>query len=164
MSGEFSVQNRQRTFAIDLRLLRRITNTVLTELLAVEQFELGIHLVATPEMTQLNETFLGHSGSTDVITFNYSDPATCHPPPASTLHGEIFISIDEAVAQSRSFRSTWQSELVRYLVHGLLHLLGHDDAQPAARRKMKREEQRLLCELARRFPLSKLSRKTKVAA
>jgi probable rRNA maturation factor len=164
MSDELSVQNRQRTQAIDLRLLRRITNTFLTELLAVEKFELGVHLVAVPEMTRLNETFLHHAGPTDVITFNYSVHSIRHTPEASSLHGEIFICMDVATTQSRRFRTPWQSELIRYLIHGLLHLLGHDDAKLAARRKMKREEQRLLCELARRFPLSKLSRKPKVAA
>jgi len=159
-----SITNRQRTRAIDLRLLRRITNTVLTELLSADNFELGIHLIATAEMTRLNETFLQHAGSTDVITFNYSDHATRTTQHASTLHGEIFICLDEAVLQSRRFRTPWQSELIRYLVHGLLHLCGHDDAQPAVRRKMKREENRLLCELVRRFPLSKLGRRPRVAA
>ena len=47
------------------------------------------------------------------------------------LHGEIFICVDEAVWQARKFRTSWQSEIVRYLVHGVLHLLGHDDSRPA---------------------------------
>ena len=49
----------------------------------------------------------------------------------ATLHGEIFICVDEAVLQARKFRTSWQSEIVRYLVHGVLHLLGHDDSRPA---------------------------------
>ena len=56
MSRELSLQNRQRTRAVDLRFLRRITNNLLTELLSLDDFELGIHLIATAEMARLNET------------------------------------------------------------------------------------------------------------
>ena len=73
-----------------------------------------------------------------------------------TLHGEIFICVDEAVSQARKFGVSWQSEVARYVIHGVLHLLGHDDLRAGARCKMKREENRLLRELSRRFALSKL--------
>ena len=52
----------------------------------------------------------------------------------------------------------WQSEIARYLVHGLLHLEGYDDAGPGPRRAMKRRENKLLKELSRRFDLGKLGR------
>jgi probable rRNA maturation factor len=158
MSLNLSIRNRQRTRAVDVRLLRRMAKALLGKLLQVEQVELGISLVAAPEMTRLNETFLRHAGSTDVITFDYNEPSTFNPKPSTTLHGEIFICVDEAIAQARRFRTTWQSEVMRYLVHGMLHLRGHDDAKPAARRKMKREENRLLRLLASRFAFGKLSR------
>src|SRR5439155_4782764 len=67
------------------------------------------------------------------------------------LHGEIFICIDDAVKQARQFRTTWQSELVRYLTHGVLHAVGYDDLTPADRCVMKREENRLLGMLSRQF-------------
>ena len=79
-------------------------------------------------------------------------------PRRKEVHGEIFICIDEAVTQARRFRTTWPSELVRYLVHGILHLQGYDDLTPAARRKMKREENRLLQQLARHYLLQRLSK------
>ncbi|HYA79070.1 MAG TPA: rRNA maturation RNase YbeY, partial [Candidatus Nitrosopolaris sp.] len=77
-------------------------------------------------------------------------------PELQTLHGEIFICVDEAVRQARQYGTSWQSEIVRYLVHGVLHLLGFDDVRAGTRRKMKREENRRLRELSRRFALSKL--------
>src|SRR5208283_2397274 len=138
----------------------------------------GINLVAVPEMARLNETFLRHEGSTDVITFDY----TKNVGPASslshsktnkygdrrdacpTLHGEIFICVDEAILQAKKFRTSWQSEVVRYLVHGVLHLLGYDDSRSAARRRMKREENRLWRGLSRRFSLAQLACATKLAA
>ena len=149
-----SIANRQRTRAIDLRMLRRIVHTLLSELLQTGHAELGICLVASPEMTRVNEIFLRHVGSTDVITFDYSSHGSRFTDHASGLHGEIFVCVDEAVIQARRFRTSWQSESVRYIVHGVLHLLGFDDARPAARQRMKCEENRLLRGLKRRFPLT----------
>ena len=160
-----SIANRQRVRPINSRLLRRIVETLLSELPQVRHANLGIRLVAAPEMTRLNETFLRHAGSTDVVTFDYSDGGahmdsegirgTQH---ASALHGEIVICLDEAVAQASRYRTTWHAELVRYTIHGILHLLGFDDLKPAARRKMKRAENFWLHKLTRRFPLTKLAR------
>lgn len=146
------VRNRQQTRQVDLPLFRRIARTLLAELIALEDYDLGVHLIAAPEMERLNVEFLEHLGSTDVITFDYADPSK------ASLHGEIFLCLDEAVIQAKRFRSSWQSELVRYLVHGILHLRGFCDSTPDARRNMKREENRLLRLLARTFPLNRLAR------
>ena len=151
MHRSLVIRNRQRTRSIDLRLLRRIAQTLLDKVLAVERYELGVIVVAAREMTRLNETFLHHKGPTDVITFDYAERDK-----TELLHGEIFVCLGEAVVQARRFRTRWSSELVRYVIHGVLHLRGFDDRRPAARRKMKREECRLLREMARRFLLRKL--------
>jgi len=154
-----SIASRQQVRAVDSHLFQQIVKTLLSEL-QISTADLGIHLVATPEMTKLNESFLHHAGSTDVITFDYSDDARHRNSNSSPdAHGEIFICVDEAVAQARRFRTTWQSELVRYTVHGILHLQGLDDLNPAGRRKMKRAESRFLRGLAHRFPLSRLARR-----
>jgi rRNA maturation RNase YbeY len=153
-----SIANCQRTRAVDLRLLRCIVHSLLSELSQISRAELGICLIAAPEMTRLNETFLRHAGSTDVITFDYSSPDARSTVPDSYLHGEIFICVDEAVIQARRFRTSWQSELVRYLLHAILHLLGFDDGPAAARRAMKQEENLLLRSLAKRFHFSALAR------
>ena len=165
------VANRQRTRKINPRRLTQIADAFLAEL-GIERAELGVYLVAIPEITRLNEQFLRHQGSTDVIAFDYSDrggqcfvtaptdkvmPKRCPP-----VHGEIFICVDEAVRQARQFRTSWESELVRYLVHGVLHLLGHDDSHAGARRKMKGEEDRLLRVLSQRFSLAQLARPVKL--
>jgi len=150
------ILNRQRTRKIDARRLRRIVQELLDGL-AVESAELGVNLVGAREMTLLNETFLRHHGSTDVITFDHGHSVADPVPAGASLHGELFICVDEAIVQARRFRSTWQAEVVRYIVHGVLHLQGFDDHAPADRRKMKRAENRLLRALVRRFPISKLA-------
>jgi probable rRNA maturation factor len=164
-----TIANRQRVRKINLRLLKKIA-TVLLEELEIEKAEIGICLVAAPEMTRLNETYLKHRGSTDVIAFDYRDnveqaSSLSHSKnrkvrdrqdACPTIHGEIFVCLDEAVLQARKFGTSWQSEVVRYIIHGVLHLVGFDDSSAGARRKMKREENRRLREMTRRFPLSKL--------
>jgi probable rRNA maturation factor len=72
--------------------------------------------------------------------------------------------VDDAIAQAREFGSSWQSEVVRYVVHGILHLLGYDDLQPELRRKMKRAEHRLVRRLENRFALAQLSPPAKINA
>ena len=157
MSGSLAIANQQRAVRLDTRLLRSITKALLTDLLELGDFDLGVIIVRAPEMAQINQTFLQHEGSTDVITFDYvnDSPLTTHHSTFS-VHGEIFICIDDAMAQAREFRTSWQSELARYVIHGVLHLRGYDDIRATDRRKMKREENRLLKKTARLFPLSKL--------
>jgi len=161
--------NRQRTKKINLRLLKQIVEALLADS-KITKVELEINLVAAPAITRLNGNFLHHKGPTDVIAFDYgnkTDPGgqrfvaareygaqTKECPPK--IFGEIFICVDEAVLQAQKFGVSWQSEVVRYVVHGVLHLLGHDDLHVGARRKMKREENRLLRKLSHRFALSKL--------
>jgi len=126
----------------------------LKDILHEPNYELGIHLVGADEMSKVNETFLQHEGSTDVITFDHSEFGE-----GVGLHGELFISIDDAVAQAREFRTSWQSELARYILHGLLHLQGYDDLDSVARKKMKHVEEISLKLLAAEFPLRQLQRK-----
>ena len=170
-----NLHNRQQGRSVDLRLLRRIVQALLQETWREGSFDLGIYLVAAPEMTRLNEAFLRHKGSTDVITFDYSaklgqtsrlsssgatagcakDRRDACP---ALLHGEIFVCLDEAVCQARRFHTSWQSELVRYVVHGVLHLLGYDDRDRRARRRMRVAENAQVRRLAHQFVLRTLSR------
>ena len=201
-ANELCLRNRQRTRRVNRRTLRRMVECLLRDLLAIERFELGIYLVEAPEMTRLNERFLRHAGSTDVIAFDHADlfagcswaeavPSTtatfCRPaapsrrrvggpglqrwfmeaprltecrcsarcPPAA-IYGEIYVCVDEALIQARRFGTSWPSELARYIVHGVLHLLGYDDSKASKRRRMKREENRLLKALSRRRLVSPL--------
>lgn len=150
--NELRIFNRQKIRAISLAFLRRITTRYL-EQVAPQGYELGFHLVAAPEMAKLNKQYLQHEGSTDVITFNYREDKSTGP-----VLGEIFICIDDAIKQAKEFRTTWQAEVVRYVVHGVLHLLGYDDLKPDLRREMKREENRFVNSLSREFDLGKLQR------
>ena len=153
---QLAIRNRQRAQPISTQAIRQIIRTLLVDLLALDSFELTVVIVNEREMTRLNETFLRHRGSTDVLAFNYAEK-----PSAGELCGEVIVCAEEARAQSARFRTTWQSELIRYVVHGVLHLLGYDDRRGAARRKMKLEENRLMIQLSQRFSFSGLTTRRK---
>jgi probable rRNA maturation factor len=156
------IANRQRTRKLNSRLLKEIVGALFVEL-EITDAELGINLVAAREMALVNETFLNHTGSTDVITFDHRE-TTGKSRRATTVHGELFICVDDAILQAKEFKATWQSEVVRYIVHGVLHLLGYDDLKPHLRRTMKREENRLVRVLAKRFALAQVARTGKISA
>jgi probable rRNA maturation factor len=151
-----SVRNRQRTRPVSVVRLRHIARAVLEHHLKCPCYELGVHLVAAAEMARVNEQFLAHAGSTDVITFDHAEPSS-----GGALYGELFICLDDAVAQAREYGTSWPEEVVRYLIHGLLHLRGYDDRKSRARLQMKREEERLLRAVKEHGALSGLARRSR---
>jgi probable rRNA maturation factor len=145
------VWNRQKTRPVAAPLLRQIARCLADDLLSWKDYEIAIYLISSTEMARLNETFLQHEGSTDVITFDYTEKS-------GPWRGEIFISMEDAARQAKQFRCAWQEEVARYMVHGVLHLAGCDDTRLGLRRVMKRRENKLLKDLSRRFDLRKLER------
>lgn len=152
------VRNLRRQWPVDSRLLGTIADAAIRSLgvsrldsSAIRKPEVAVFLVGAQRMAGLNEGFLRHVGPTDVITFDYREGT--HGP---SLHGDIFVCLDEAQRQAGLFRTTWQAEVVRYLVHGLLHLCGHDDLEAGARRRMKRVEHRIVRRLASEFDFKRL--------
>jgi len=79
----------------------------------------------------LNARWLGHDWATDAIAFDYRDD-----PDARGPRGEVFVSAETAVREARARRADPRGELLLYVAHGTLHLLGWDDGTPARRRAM----------------------------
>jgi probable rRNA maturation factor len=153
----FRLENKQKAKTIDCAYLKKIWQFGFADLLGLRSYRICVRLVSPEKMAQLNAHFLQHHGSTDVITFDYREGyehEACEKP--AELEGEIFISVSDAVAQAREFKTTWQQELVRYGVHGILHLLGFDDLESSRRRVMKRKENAITEKLAREFNLKKV--------
>ncbi len=126
-------------------------NTIVKRMLAsagVDSFDLSIVFLTGPQMRALNRKALGHDYVTDVITFDL-DPCIharrgeALPRPVF-LDGEIYICPAEARRNAREYGEPFERELLRYIAHGILHLLGYDDATLKQREKMRREEDRLL--------------------
>lgn len=151
MKARLYLRNQQRARGVNRKYLAGIIEPLLRDELRREQYALAVYLVGPDAIARINETHLRHEGPTDVIAFDYADSGS-----PALLAGDIFVCVDEAIRQAPKYKTTWQSELVRYVVHGILHLSGYDDKQRAARKNMKREEDRLMRQLASRFDFRKL--------
>jgi rRNA maturation RNase YbeY len=87
----------------------------------------------------INREFLGHDYYTDVITFDYSTE--------STLNGDIFISLDTVRSNSEMVGVSFEQELHRILIHGVLHLTGQGDKTPETKAQMTEKENNALAKL-----------------
>jgi probable rRNA maturation factor len=109
----------------------------------VREAMVSITFVTSAAIAKLNRRYLGHSGATDVISFAFGDP----------LVGDIYISPDMARRNAREYRVGVREELTRLVIHGVLHVTGHDHPEPeesrAASPMWKRQER-----LVRRAVLS----------
>jgi probable rRNA maturation factor len=138
VSRSIHLFNRQRSIKFDLPWLQRLAPAALTRcegegiapgapLERLEEIEVTI--VSDRAIAQVHKRFMNIAGPTDVITFE---------------HGEIVISAGTAARQAAEYGERLDHELGLYIIHGLLHLNGHDDlAEPAATR-MKQTQARLL--------------------
>jgi probable rRNA maturation factor len=103
-------------------------------------------LVDDDTMAQLHGEHCGDPSTTDVLTFDLGDGGPGRDA-ATPVEGDILICRDEARRQAAARGHDAREELLLYAVHGLLHLLGEDDRDPAAFTQMHRREDQLLTEL-----------------
>ena len=85
---------------------------------------------------EVNREFLGHDYYTDVITFDYST--------AGTLNGDIFISLDTVRSNAEMVGVAYEQELLRIIIHGVLHLTGQGDKTPETKVVMTEKEEKAL--------------------
>lgn len=149
MTRELTVQNRQRKCRVDTSGIRRAARFLLEDLFRASRYEVGIHFISATRMAVMNERHLGHEGPTDVITFDYGEERE-----TGAFAGELFICPEVAESQALEFGSAPAEELIRYVVHGLLHLAGFDDLEDVDRATMKREEDRLVLWTQKRLAVS----------
>jgi probable rRNA maturation factor len=137
---EISLLNRQRARTINLQLLSRFAQCALEEVEAVERTTLPAEIVAVlvsdRRISAIHLQFMQIAGPTDVITFH---------------HGEIIISVETAHRQATQLGNELFEELCLYLVHGLLHLAGYDDATDSGFQEMDRLQQKLMRRLDATF-------------
>lgn len=135
-----AVHNRQRRVRFDRHWLAKLASVALpkslehpapgrseTALAGLEHVE--IIIVSDRKIAGLHAQFMGIPGPTDVITFD---------------HGEIVISAETAQENARRFLQSLEHELALYVIHGLLHLHGHEDATAAGAARMRRLQERIL--------------------
>ena len=85
-----------------------------------------------PYILDINQRYLQHDYFTDIITFDYCE--------GKVLSGDLFISIDTVRENAAEYGASFEEELNRVMVHGLLHLIGYDDHTPAEQQEMRSKE------------------------
>jgi probable rRNA maturation factor len=96
-------------------------------------------------MRKLNAAYRDDKGVTDVLAF----PAHQAIPKGSYLLGEVIVNRDEAVRRCDEGGGVSQ-ELLRYIIHGVLHLVGHDDATPKLSKRMWQRQEQIVAMFSRR--------------
>ncbi len=105
-------------------------------------FEIGdisYFFTSDEELLEINKQYLHHDYYTDIITFNYNEE--------NIISAEIFISIERIKDNSEKFNTTFQNELHRVIIHGILHLLGFDDKTEDQKNTMRKLEDKCLSNL-----------------
>jgi len=133
--------NHQETRPVSVDLWQEQAERALPDILAAAKSpEAPLHhlerveitLVSDETIARVHSDFMGDSTPTDVITFQ---------------HGEIVISLDTAYRQAAEHGESYEREVTRYVVHGLLHLAGWDDRDETERRQMHEVQERILASL-----------------
>jgi probable rRNA maturation factor len=135
--GKIAIATPQETVPVDRAFMRELTRTVL-EGEGVRDAQISLAFVDNATIHQLNKRYLNHDEPTDVLSFPLSEPK------ARQLAGELVIGAEVALAQAQARGHDVQAELALYVIHGLLHLCGHDDTTPEAAAEMRARERHYL--------------------
>ncbi|WP_176012251.1 rRNA maturation RNase YbeY [Victivallis sp. Marseille-Q1083] len=119
------------------------------------EWTLNLIFVDDREMCRANSDYVGHEGTTDVITFCYlAEPESLFP---GDIGIELILCADAAEREGAKRRnSSYSRELLLYLVHGLLHSAGEDDLDPVSRRRMRRREREVMKVLLQHYDPAEL--------
>lgn len=131
--GRISIHNQQEAVALDFKRLREVARAVL-EHESEPDADISLAFVDNATIHTLNKRYLNHDEPTDVLSFPLSEAR------ARKLSGELVIGAEVALAQATERGHDVQAELALYVIHGLLHLCGYDDVEPAERAVMRRLE------------------------
>jgi probable rRNA maturation factor len=150
-SSEFRIEITHRHAAPligDDDLLRQAAAAVLTAQ-NVRSAQISLVLTDDAEIRQINREFLGHDYPTDVISFLLTEasPATKTIDGEAQIDGELIISTETAQRVAAEQGCDAASEVVLYVVHGLLHLCGYDDQTESDRFLMRQHEHEILTRL-----------------
>jgi probable rRNA maturation factor len=109
----------------------------------IQEAEISIAIVDDPTIRNLNCTYLGHDDETDVISFPLDQDED-----RNFLSGQLIVSADTAASVAQESNRAVDDELLLYVVHGTLHLVGLDDKQPESAAKMRAAEQKFLAQMS----------------
>lgn len=151
---QVTVENLQKSQSLNLPQIVRIAKAIL-RYEGVCRADLSIVFVTASKIRALNEKFLGRRYATDVLAFDLGDGVcgrwTRDSSGEREISAEIVISVDAAIQNARIYRVPFAEELILYVIHGILHLLGYDDHASDDIRKMRRQQRQILKYLKLKF-------------
>jgi len=130
--AQLSVENAHSRY----RIPRRETMKVLKSVLRAEGLKyrvLTIVFINDRKSRYLNRRFLARDHATDVLSFRLDE--------GSNLEGEIYVNLDRARIQAREYGVSFKNEVMRLVIHGLLHLIGYRDSTERSRLRMTRKQE-----------------------
>ena len=101
--------------------------------------DIGYMFVSDEKILEVNRQYLGHDYYTDIITFDYDE--------GDRINGDIVISLDTVATNAEQYGKTYEDELHRVIIHGILHLCGINDKGPGEREIMEAAENEALAML-----------------
>lgn len=131
------VINAQREAPVSIARMAKLARRAVRRLRIRTRGALAITFIDSRRMRTLNHRFLRHDRATDVLSFHYA---------GEPVVGEVLIAPREAQRYARAHGIPYAEELSRYVIHGLLHWVGHLDGTPQEQVVMRRKEDRLLAQ------------------
>ncbi len=127
-----TITNAQSQLPVDKKRLRLAVRMIMEDE-SIERAKINVAVVDDPTIAELHQRYLDDPNPTDVLSF-----ALERTP--KYLEGEIVVSADTAAASAPNYNWTAADELLLYVIHGALHLVGYDDSTPKKRSIMREKE------------------------
>ncbi len=132
------IQNLQTTIPLNCDKLNKIIQKVL-KVQRIASGHLAFVFVNDTKIRALNKKYLRHDYATDVLTFDWSEKKR-----SSSIDGEIVISTQMAKRNAAEYKVSAHDEILLYMIHGVLHLLGYEDHSSSGIKKMRAQEKKLM--------------------
>jgi rRNA maturation RNase YbeY len=137
--AEISIEHDHPTLRLDESKIRPIAQRIISDNKRTVSY-LTIVLSEHAAVRNLNRQFLDRDRNTDVLAFPLGDDDG----EERQVDGEVYIDLDTAFERAPEYDTTFEHEACRYIIHGILHLLGYDDVTPEGKQQMRALEDRYL--------------------
>ena len=132
---QLTVTNAQREAPVHTQQVRRLAARALRRLRVRTRGTMAVTFLGTRAMRRLNQRFARHDRTTDVLSFRYD---------GEPVVGEVFVAPAIARRYAKTHGLSYQEELARYVIHGLLHWIGEEDTTAQQQHRMRTLEDKLL--------------------